>query len=150
MLVFLSLPLSSLVLDFNCLELSSKAKHRAAFILSGPPSHGAWWGLCKGWEKPSLGGLVLEKSSSLAHDPKRTMKEIKFLAWFQEGKTILFIEPMCSSQACDLRLPRESIDAVSSSSKALCRQARIANYIALMTAHDVQERSPREVRQLGK
>lgn len=33
-------------------------------------------GLCKGWEKASLGGLVLEKPSSLAHDPKCTIKEI--------------------------------------------------------------------------
>ena len=41
MLLFLSLLLLSLALDLNCLELSSKAKHRVAFILSGSPSHGA-------------------------------------------------------------------------------------------------------------
>lgn len=57
MLLFLSPLLLPLALDFNCLELSSKAKHRAAFILSALPSHGARWGWGKGWEKPSLGGL---------------------------------------------------------------------------------------------
>lgn len=73
-LVFLNPLLPSLAHDFNCLELSSKAKCRVAFILSGLPNHGAWWGLCKGWEKPSLAGLVLDKSPSLAHDPECTMK----------------------------------------------------------------------------
>lgn len=73
-LLFLNPLLSSRAHSFNRLELSSKAKHRAAFIPSGEPSHRALWGLWKGWEKPSLGGLVLAKSSWLAHDPKGTMK----------------------------------------------------------------------------
>jgi histidine ammonia-lyase len=63
------------------------------------------------------------------------MRQIKFLALFQESKTILFIGLLCSSQACDLRLPGESIDAVRASSKALYRGAHTAYYSALMTAH---------------
>lgn len=57
MLLFLSL-LLSVALDLNCLELSSKAKHRVAFILSGSPSHRPRWGVGEGLGEAIIKGII--------------------------------------------------------------------------------------------